>query len=543
MKIRLGSVPLITAVALVSFAITWLVFMSAKADDRGKSSPPDLRSYTRPPIADDFIPLPLNPLKSFQFDLFLADAVVNNTDPNLKNTEFFNDGEPSIAINPLRPNEIVITVFSDKWGINAPLWLSRNGGNSWTKEFTINAPPGASGVSGCPCDQTVDFSRFHGLAGSFLTLGPQNIYSALTRNPATSAFNYFQSPPGVAQPTNHLDGANDVDQPWLLVGPRPVPFPVGLQRLHATGFQENVYVAYGDRSPSIGPDMRIAVAEIGPLVSNPLMFNRDRSAGTSSFGINPGLRLAIDPVSGAVYSLFQRLVGSGMGGSQNIDYMLNRSTDGGNTWSLNGSATGIKVANADSTQPTPKFCTVNALLGGVDHGAVDPTTGDMIYVYGNRDSVTGNNRLAMRRLTDNGSGGLTIGSEVFVTGQVQAAIPSVAITENGVIGVFYYTCDGSSSSGFPILTAHFAVSTDRGANFVGLVLETFVSPDNNDVNDDRQRVLGDYVQVKALQNGFFGEDRFFGVFSGNGVPFGRPMAHIDPIFYSVAVERREIALR
>jgi hypothetical protein len=29
--------------------------------------------------------------------------------------------------------------------------------------------------------------------------------------------------------------------------------------------------------------------------------------------------------------------------------------------------------------------------------AVDPQTGDVVYVYGNRDPTTGNNRLATRR--------------------------------------------------------------------------------------------------------------------------------------------------
>ena len=73
--------------------------------------------------------------------------------------------------------------------------------------------------------------------------------------------------------------------------------------------------------------------------------------------------------TGFVYSLFQRNIAAGAGGPKNIDYMLNRSTDGGATWTLNGMAGGIIVANADSTQPTPKFGTVNALLGGVDHAA------------------------------------------------------------------------------------------------------------------------------------------------------------------------------
>ncbi len=494
----------------------------SKADDSVRSSPPDTNSYSRPVVAEDFDPLntagKAEARREVQFDVFVVDTVVNNTDPDLKITDTFNDGEISIAVKPQHPEQLVITAFSVSWGLRTPLWRSRNRGNSWTKEFTINPPPGVGGVTGCPCDQTVDFTRFKGLAGTFLTDLPvnpttsfTNIYSALNRNPATLTFNYFESPPGVAQATNHLDGVDAEDQPWLLVGPQP----------GASG--ENVYVAYDDFNTA--PNMHVAVA----AATNPLNFTVDNISGFSTGFVNPGHRLATDPSSGAVYSLFQRRIAPGAGGSQNINYMLNRSTDGGATRGLNGSATGIVVANADSTQPTPKFCTVNALLGGADHAAVDPQTGDVVYVYGNRDPTTGNNRLATRRLADDGAGGLAIGPEIFITGLVQAAIPSVAITDNGTIGVFYYTCDGTSLTGFPIFTAHFAVSTDQGATFIGLELDTFLSPALDNGNA-RQRVLGDYMQVKAVEN------QFYGGFTGNGVPFGRTISNNDPIFFNVSVE-------
>jgi hypothetical protein len=488
---------------------------SARADDSMRSLPPDTNSYFRPVVAEDFDPLNTAGKaatgSAVQFDVFVVDTVVNNTDPDLKITDAFNDGEISIAVRPQHPEQLVMTAFSGSWGLRAPLWRSRNRGNTWTKEFTVNPPPGVGGVPGCPCDQTVDFTQLRDLAGTFLTLNPTNIYSALNRNPAALTFNYFESSPGVAQATNHLDGVNDVDQPWLLVGPQP------------GASSENVYVAYDNFLGA--PDMHVAVAS----ATSALNFTTDNISGFSTGFVNPGHRLAIDPGSGAVYSLFQRRIAAGAGGSQNINYMLNRSTDGGTTWSLNGSTTGIVVANADSTQPTPKFCTVNALLGGVDHAAVDPQTGDLIYVYGNRDATTGNNRLAMRRLSDDGTGGLLIGPEIFVTGQVQAAIPSVAVTDKGTIGVFYYTCDGTSLTGFPIFTAHFAVSTDQGATFVGVVLETFLSP-ATDNGDPRQRVLGDYMQVKAEG------DQFYGGFTGNGAPFGRTISNNDPIFFNVSVE-------
>jgi hypothetical protein len=213
---------------------------------------------------------------------------VNNTDPSLRFTDTFNDGETSIAINPARPNEIVITDFSGSWGTAAPFWLSRNGGGTWTKEFSINPPPGVSGVSGCPCDQTVDFTSTTRLAGTFLTASPDKIYSALTRNPAgPPAFHYFGSP---AQATNHLDGVNHEDQPQLVVGRRP------------SGIGENVYVAYDDFNTA--PNMRVAVAP----ATDPLNFTVDKISGISTGVVNPGHRLAIDPVTGAVYSLFQRRI-------------------------------------------------------------------------------------------------------------------------------------------------------------------------------------------------------------------------------------------
>src|SRR5438094_9075139 len=162
-------------------------------------------------------------------------------------------------------------------------------------------------------------------------------------------------------------------------------------------------------------------------------------------------------------------------------------------------------------------------LAGVDHAAVDPNNGDIYYAYGNRDAGTGNNRLAIRRIQDDGGGGVTIGPENFVTGQVEAAIPSVAVTSDGTVGVFYYTFDGFSPD-FPIFSAHLAQSIDQGITFSDQVLLTFLSSAADNGNS-RQRVLGDYMQMKAVGS------CFYGAFTGNGVPFGRSFANHDPIFF------------
>jgi hypothetical protein len=47
------------------------------------------------------------------------------------------------------------------------LWHSTNGGNIWTKKFTIAAPLGIA-ADGCPCDQTIDYGTANRIAGTFL---------------------------------------------------------------------------------------------------------------------------------------------------------------------------------------------------------------------------------------------------------------------------------------------------------------------------------------------------------------------------------------
>jgi len=514
MRLSCSSPQLVVILALTVLALGLVGSSGTGQDtDSTRSTPKDTTPYVRPAVPEDFGiqekgAAPLLEAGADMLPILVVDAVVNNTDPTLTNTDTFNDGETSIAVNPADPDEIVITAFSGGWGANSPLWHSTDGGNTWTKQFTIPVPPGQPGALGCPCDQALDYGRGEMVSGTFLA---DEVYTGTTTNPANSAnWNWF-APAGVTQATN-INALGSPDQPWLLVNRDPT-----------TATQDNVYVAYDDFNGA--PDMRVSVS----YGVNPPNFTADNVSGFSTGGVNPGHRLAKDPQTGFLYSLFQRCVADcGSDVSKTINYRLNRSTDGGATWILNGSATGITVAAANSTQPRAKFGTVNALLGGVLHAAVDPSTSDIYYVYGNRDAVTENNRLAIRRIQDDGTGGVTVGAQSFVTGQVQAAIPSVAIASNGTVGVFYYTFDGFSASDFPIFTAHLALSEDQGGTFTDNVLLTFLSS-AMDNDNSRQRVLGDYMQMKAVGR------TFYGAFTGNGVPFGRPFANHDPIFFKLTL--------
>jgi hypothetical protein len=489
-------------------------------EQSARSWPKDLTPYSRPAIPADVAPAAQGIGESAAGTsinvIRVIDAVVNNTDATLQNTDTFNDGETSIAVNPQNPDEIVMSAFSGEWGTNAPIWHSTDGGQTWTKRFTVPVPPGDAGATGCPCDQAFDFGRNNLFYGTFLT---DQVFSGSSTNAASAAAWSWWTVSGVAQKTN-LASTNP-DQPWLLVN-------------RGTGFgsDDDVYVAYDDFSVSpVG--MRVATSI--NFAPPQFLAGSDKFVGSASGFINPGHRLAKDPRNGWIYSLHQNCTvncATAAANPKTIQYILNRTIDRGASWTLNSSATGIVVATANSTQPNPKFGTVNALLGGVLHAAVDPGTGDLYYVYGNRDA-SGNNRLAIRRVFDNGAGGVTIGAESFVvSGTVQAAIPSVAVTDDGVVGVFYYTFNGMVS-GFPQFTAWLAVSTDQGATFNSQSLLTFLSPATDDgITTDgvmRQRVLGDYMQMKAVDNCFYGS------FTGNGAAFGRSTSNNDPIFFKACV--------
>ncbi len=471
-----------------------------------RSSPPDRGRYSH---AARPVPRVLA-VSGASLTSIITDVMMSNTDSTLANS-WSGGSEPSIAINPANPRQIAITSFRASWGADAPLFYSTDGGKTWTEENTIPAPPGLTGVTGCPCDQTIDYGRDGRLYGSFLLYDGTNtnVVTGSTTDPTSAAAWGWNGSP--AQLTNNAR-LNSADQPWLVVGRDPT-----------TATQDNVYAGYDDFSGS--PDARVAVS-YGVV---PVNITQDSKAGTESpLVTNPGLRLTTDPRNGYVYAIYEQ--SSGTSQPKSVTYILNRSTDGGKTWTLNGNADGLTIDTVNSDQGSYKFGTVNALLGGVDHVAVDPTNGDVYVVYGEDTAGIGaGNQLIVRRLQDNGSGDLTVGAASTLTSASSAALPSIAVASDGRVAVLYDTYGGwNTTTWYPNFSAHLALSTDHGTTFTDQVLQTFDSP-ATDNGDAGQRVLGDYQQLKAS-----GAD-FYGVFSGNRSGFGSSTSTIDPIYFTTAV--------
>jgi len=484
-------------------------------------------------------------------NVFLADIVVSNTDRDLRNTDKFFNAEPGIAINPADPRRIVISAFSGAWTKlpngqfqNAPLWYTRDGGNLWTKEFSIPAPPGADAglVNESPCDETFDYDRRGVLYGTFLLSGngegancssdegTQNtkaegtIVSGATHDPGRGdAWGWFVVD-GKTKPTNQHSGP---DQPWLAVN----------RSLHHPQI-DNVYVGYQSLSTTSAMQVAVAEAKIPPDFTN------DNSTGTSeTFGGNAAQRVAVDQRSGAIYSLHQTKASlECQGHASAVSYVLNRSLDGGRTWGLNGNPNGIQVAEACSNQANPGYSFgeiepgtfvggVNALRGGVNALAVHLRTGDVYVAFGKFDQSAGHDRIVMVRVAYQSNGTVQPGAPQYVSSpDHQSALPGVAVTDNGAVGILYDTADElAPGTSTPYFSVYLAVSRNQGASFETIRLQRFLFP-GTPSGTSGPRPLGDYQQLKSLGQ------TFFGVFSGDGQPFGRPFHKIDPIFLRVTVE-------
>src|SRR5438105_4092586 len=93
------------AFAGILFAATVSAQQASEEEQSVRSSPKDLTEYARPASAGDLRHGRIHP------KVFIRDVVVSNTDATLSETDTFNDGETSIAVNPANHDEIVITAF------------------------------------------------------------------------------------------------------------------------------------------------------------------------------------------------------------------------------------------------------------------------------------------------------------------------------------------------------------------------------------------------------------------------------------------------
>lgn len=410
----------------------------------------------------------------------IKDVATNATDPTNRA-----DTEPSIAVDPANPLRIAIVSFSEPWGpaVGAPVWMSTDGGVTWTKIRVIPQPP--TGFSG-PGDQKIAFDSTGRVLIAELDFGFNDfIYrqSGAFGTPLTAG-----APYGNDQPHLDVDKTvtspcfNRVYSPWLNTAVSPN--------------RSNV-----ERSSDFGATVAAVVA------------------GSGAFP-NRTTRIAVAP-NGRAYIIYKTREGAVGSDFENAHFRVERTDDCGATWTALG-ATGVPVHGAAPVQTWFTNNWGNPVKGKVARArssdawiAVSPGSGDVYAAYVNRDG-SGFGQIYVARSTNLGS---TWTLNRVTDGTHHSAYPEIAVAGNGAVGVLYIDFDDSGAS--TIFRHRFARSFDNGGTWTE---ENLQSMDPGPLANASSGFLwGDYEGLTAVGN------TFYGVFTGASI--GRTTPQLDPIFF------------
>jgi hypothetical protein len=418
----------------------------------------------------------------------VAQARITNVATDATDPFNLDDSEPSIAVNPTNPLQIVIVAFSENWGtgVSAPIWWSTNGGLTWTKLFIIPEP--SAGLAG-PNDQKVAFDRAGNLHIAELGVGggAQDFIFRQTGS-ITSAL-VAGATYGDDQP--HLDidrttGAcgNQLYSPWLNTG-----------------------VSQWRSTVSNSANRGVTMADVG--------------VGNNAAFPNRTSRIALAP-NGRAFLIYKTREGGAGVNFENVHFRVARSDDCGVTWAgLGAGGVSVHGASAVVTFFTNQFG--NPAKGKVARArssdawiAVDPSDGDIYAAYVNRDG-TGFGQIFLARSTDNGA---TWTNTRVSDGTHHSAYPEVAVAANGTVGVLYVDYDDAGPA--TLFRHRFARSFNNGATWTDQILQTM---DPTPLANARNGFLwGDYEGLTAVGN------TFYGVFTGAST--GRTTPQLDPIFFA-----------
>ncbi len=424
--------------------------------------------------------------------------------------------EPFIAVNPTDPNKIVISsqaYHTDSFLGVASLWYSTNGGNNWDIRFPITTSP--SGI--VAADQVFAYDSAGVLHGALQTEGYCAIYHGSTADPNKDGMNGRP-----ASTWSWTVAAINIlfsfpDQPWMAVGGGNIF--VGYDNFSTGGYASEERVAKSfDNGTSFTVD--------APIGTPGRLSTKYRTAPDQY--INPGTRIAMDG-NGNIYAIFGFATNSSSGFPL-MQYRLNRSSAGG-PWdytSNNLPIGGLLIDSGRSSQGTDPalwFGGVNKLLNNTAI-ATDKNGTHVYAVYAKQ--VAGVDRLLVAEFHDDGTGNLVERANPVacsIAGQ-RAALPSVAVTDDGRVYILYDTFTSANGQ----FHVHLALSLDQGLTFAtgnDKVLENFAAPFSG------EKILGDYQCLIALSN------TVYGAFAGRGLAAAQNLngfdrsANIDPFFFTV----------
>jgi hypothetical protein len=403
---------------------------------------------------------------------------VVNVIPNNHSDEQNQDSEPSIAVNPNNPSDIVITAFTppDNGQAGGPFFFSSDGGNTWFLDFDV---PG-----GEPGDQSIGYGTVS-----------NELYSGVLRGDIFKQLAVSRTAnPNAAGVLPALDPRTNVDQPWVetrtvIGGPDD-----GKDRLYVGYNNDNVGVG----NPSATVDVCLDALAGGPVFTQNLLETR-------AVGANVNDGYAIRPVAhydGTVYVAYEGWRAGNFGANITTDIVVARDDN----WGQNG-FTDLKDTPGDGKDgrivQTGVVIDDGGILGQERLNndlaiAVDPTNSAIVYIAW-ADNTNMVYRLRVRRSLDHGK---TWSGDLFTVDN--ATMACLAINVHGKVGLMYQQVNGGNWE------THFRRTTDSsGMNWDDLTLS--IAPANQPPTQG-QPYLGDWARIVAV-----GKD-FYGVFCANNTP-------------------------
>src|SRR5215469_9159415 len=326
--------------------------------------------------------------------------------PQASSAETGQNSEPSLAIDPLDPNDIIAGVFSRT---STLFYLSTDGGATWSPYGTLSSNDKSMAW-------TADGSA--ALAVTLTSSSDLSLYSGTTSsgNFGAPIFTY-----------DGINNTNNTDQPWIRTGP-----------------SNHVYIGYNDLGASGAQTASVLVSTDGGTTFTPVSFDRVVSPATVGQDA-PSIRLAVD--GSTVYAAFTQYTSlpqtdSAHNNYYNAQVVVVRSDQGGTDGftALGPGGNGVSVSGPITSVLSNRDNSIITLgqerTGGDLAIAVDPNNSQHVVVaYGTAGPIgSGQLQLAVAESTD---GGVTWTTEYTTPLAVRSALPALAIAANGTIGLLY----------------------------------------------------------------------------------------------------------
>ena len=424
--------------------------------------------------------------------------------PQADSGEANDNSEPSIAVNPANPLQLVAASFGPP--SHSPFFVSTDGGTTWSNfgvlidsDKTIAWSPDGSAVLTATLvspDEPLPVGADADEGGADFQL---NTYSASQSELVTSSGNF-------GAPINNFIGSNQNDQPWLRTSP-----------------DGQVYMAYSNLgvADTTHQTASVNVSTDGGF-SYPEIISLDRIGGNAGGDVgqdDPAIRLAVSGTT--TYAVFDRwntrIEDDAYGERHDAQLVVDKSLIGGadDFTAAGAGGNGVQVGPDHINVFTRSADTqlsvgLNRIAGGDIAIAVDPNNANHVVVaYTDGPGFDGAGAVQLI-VAESEDGGTTWSQKYTTSETTRASQPGLAILDDGTIGFLYVAYDPGTNE----LSQHLVTTSNDFASTNDITLAT--ETNNAFATFTENPYLGDFFDLSGLG------DTFYGIFSALNLDNGDP---------------------